>query len=143
MLIKSVSMSNRSKQQQNQIKIAIYGVLYFMVLNRLILRPLFTPQSKIQLKISLIMVNYPVMKLTEGHMTRLCFIKISLDYDLDQNCAQISFQFYLKTLSLDPNPEALSYIWTIQAGPNPRPEPGNSKSKFESRLVSKRHLVDN
>ena len=73
-------MSNRSKQQQNQIKIAIYGVLYFMVLNRLILRPLFTPQSKIQrkiqLKISLIMVNYPVMKLTDGHMTRLCFIKI-------------------------------------------------------------------
>ena len=95
-------MSNRSKQQQNQIKIAIYGVLYFMVLNRLILRPLFTPQSKIQrkiqLKISLIMVDYPVMKLTDGHMTRLCFIKISLDYDLDQNCAQISFLFYFKTL---------------------------------------------
>ena len=91
MLIKSVTMSNRSKQQQNQIKNAIYGVLYFMVLNRLILRPLFTPQSKIQrkiqLKISLIMVNYPVMKLTDGHMTRLSFIKISLDYDLDQNCA--------------------------------------------------------
>ena len=91
MLIKSVTMSNRSKQQQNQIKIAIYGVLYFMVLNRLILRPLFTPQSKIQrkiqLKISLIMVDYPVMKLTDDHMTRLCFIKISLDYDLDQNCA--------------------------------------------------------